>query len=159
MSRNWGLSDERLRCERSPLAPVNLLSQSMLVLLWVCKSSIEIRPDRQVKEFSRGLRAFSSSGKIWNPTPPEGKQGRKTGGRGREDRKMLTDRQIKPKQEVVRQIKSCGSHLRAAKTWFLGIFVSWKVWKWSETSGTVKIGSHTPWVNGHYVALFDKRIS
>ena len=55
-----------LQCERSR-APVNLLSQSMLVLLWDCKSSIDMRPDRQVTEFSRGLRAFSSSSRLSSP--------------------------------------------------------------------------------------------
>lgn len=37
---------------------VHLLSQSMLVLVCDCRSSMEMRPDRQVTEFSRGLRAF-----------------------------------------------------------------------------------------------------
>lgn len=64
-----------LQCERR-LGPVNLLSQSMLVLLWDCKSSIDMRPDRQVTEFSRGLRAFSSSSRLSDPI-----RGSKRGGK------------------------------------------------------------------------------
>lgn len=72
----------------------NLLSQSMLVLLWVCKSSIEMRADRQVTEFSRGLRAFSSSSRLENPQIQGSKKrrgGKKRDGRERWHRRV--DRQ------------------------------------------------------------------
>lgn len=50
---------------------VHLLSQSMLVLVCDCRSSIEMRPDRQVTEFSRGLRAFSGGRRLSGPIRTE----------------------------------------------------------------------------------------
>lgn len=64
----------------------------MLVLVCDCRSSMEMRPDKQVTEFSRGLRAFLVAAEGYQKPIKQQRVG--------EGKRQLNDRPADSKQEV-----------------------------------------------------------